>query len=474
MTTTAARYLRDGRVRTILAVIAVKALLDLSYALVVPSSGYYALLRPTLAPVKLVESYVLLLLTVLSLPLSRPRPATMFLLLVYLISFVPMLSVYPWLDESRPFTYVAAGFWMIVAAIVRWMPTPRLPELPATFSRRAAIAIYLAIGVTAVAVLIAYSGTSTLMDVVRLRGDLSGAYANRAEFVGAHLPINGYYFHWLAVVLNPLLAAWLLVKRGRWLLLLVPIFVFQLFDAAVVGARAYIGALPFVLLILLCVRRGQPMLWIAGVVGGMVAAGPVVFLATRSGEAFNFLTGRFLLLPAQLTYMYYEFFSRHGLIPGAYLVKYYLHLPVPWPYPYDRAPDFVIGYAFYHEPNLDAVGGILADAYMNFGYIGLPLFAVALGLLIKLIDAVGEGLDDRLVLAPFVMPATSIAGTFFIRVLFTTGLLWGLVVLYLLSQAARGLGGAGSSPAALAADGADGGLSRRTEAAQSTRPTGAG
>ncbi len=433
----AAEAVRRPAVQTLAAMVGLKALLDLSYALIVTRAGYYALLQPHLNPIKLVESYALLALTASFLPLAKARPATIFLFLTYLASFLPMLTIYPFLDESRLFTYSAAGFWVLVALIARAAPTPRLPAVSPSLARWAAVAIYGTIAGIAAIVLVVYSGTSVFSDVVRLHGDLAGAYANRARFVQAQMPINGYYFHWLALVLNPLALGWLYVKRGPWLLLLIPLGAFQLFDGAIVGARSYFGALPFVLLILLCVRRSNPLLWITGAIAAMVAAVMAMYAVRHDTVPFDFAVSRFLLLPAQLTYFYYDFFSHHGLIPGAYVVKWFLHLPVAWPYPYSAAPDFVIGATYYHRSQLDAVGGILADAYMNFGYAGLVTFALLLGALVKAIDAVSEGLDERLVVAAFVMPAASVAGTFFVRVLFTAGVLWGLLVLYLISQAAR-------------------------------------
>jgi hypothetical protein len=148
---------------------------------------------------------------------------------------------------------------------------------------------------------------------------------------------------------------------------------------------------------------------------------------------YLFLTGRFVIVPAQLAFLYHDFFSKHGFIPFAYAIKFYARLPIAVQYPYAQSPDLVIGQAYYHQ-NLAAVTGIVGDAYMNVGYIGLAIWGVGLALLLKLMDACSEGLKSRLAIAAVAMVAVALPETYFIRVLGTTGFFWALILLYLLPR----------------------------------------
>jgi len=69
-----------------------------------------------------------------------------------------------------------------------------------------------------VAVIVVYTGGELLINIARVKLDLSGAYVNRAEFVAAGLPLKGYYFHWLALVFNPVFLVWAVLKRKWWVI----------------------------------------------------------------------------------------------------------------------------------------------------------------------------------------------------------------------------------------------------------------
>jgi glycosyltransferase involved in cell wall biosynthesis len=419
----------------VLGALVLKVALDIAYALVVPSTHYYALLGTQFNWVKLVESYPLIVIGLLALPRDMTRLSTLVLWLIALLALVPMGTVYAFHDEPRAFMYATVGFFVLCGLATRLLPDLELPSPPAWLRNRSAAVIYGSMVAVAVAVIVVYTGGELLINIARVKLDLSGAYVNRAEFVAAGLPLKGYYFHWLALVFNPVFLVWAVLKRKWWVIPFLLLLQFAI--GSEVGARSYYLDLPFVLGVALLALRATQARTIALVAALAVLFTAVIAVAAHKVFPFDFVAGRFLLLPSQLSFLYYDFFSTHGLIPGAYLYKFFFRIHYPLQYPFADSPPFVIGAYYYHDRSLFAITGILGDAFMNFGFAGLALGAIVLAIVLRTVDAVSIGLDRRLAMAAVIMPAVAITETFFIRVIFTTGLLWMFLILYLLPRPAR-------------------------------------
>lgn len=415
-----------------LAAVVFKVSLDLAYAWIVPGINYYALLPTHLNWLKLVESYPLIIVGLLALPRDMHRVSTLVVWLIALLMLVPMGTIYAFQDQPRAFMYATSGFFVLVGVLTQLSPEIRLPEPPAWFRRWAVAAIYGALVLVAVAVIVVYSRNTLLTNIARLNIDLSGAYADRADFVSAGLPLKGYYFHWLALVMNPLILTLALLVR-RWGL--VPlILLLQFAIASEVGARSYFLDLPFVVAVALIALWANPPRVMAYVAAAAVALSAVMVVTLNKLFPFDFITGRFLLVPSQLNFLYYDFFSRYGLIPGQYAFRFFFKVPYPVPYQFVFSPPDVVAGFYYHRPFNFATAGLLADSYMNFGFAGMLLGAIVLVLVLKALDSVSVGIDLRLAVAASVMPAVAITETLFIRVVFTTGLLLLFAVLYCLPR----------------------------------------
>jgi colanic acid biosynthesis glycosyl transferase WcaI len=426
---------RDRPLEAIAAALVLKVALDASYALIVPTTHYYALLGTHFSWAKLAESYPLVAIGLVVLPRDFRRLSTLVLWLLAILMLVPMGTIYAFQDQPRAFMYATVGFFVLTGILIRIMPDIRLPTPPDWFRRRSAAVLYGVLVVTAVTVMVVYTGTTLLSNITRLNIDLSGSYADRADFVAAALPLKGYYFHWLALVFNPVFVVWAVLTRRWWTIPLLLLFQFAI--ASEVGARSYFLDLPFVLAIALVAWFPNPPKIIALVGAAAVILSATAVVVLGSLLPFDFIAGRFLLVPSQLNFLYYDFFSTYGLIPGAYLFKFFLKIPYPLGYNLIYSPPNVIGGFYFHRTFNFAITGILGDSYMNLGFPGMALGALVVAITLKGIDAVSVGLDQRLATAAVVMPAVAITGTFFVRVLVTTGLLVMFLFLYALPRPAR-------------------------------------
>ena len=83
---------------------------------------------------------------------------------------------------------------------------------------------------------------------------------------------------------------------------------------------------------------------------------------------------------------------------------------------------------------MGANNGIYADAFMNFGFIGLIFWAILLIIILKLIDSITKNKDIRMTVSAIALPVIFLTNSAFLTCLLTHGLLVSLIVLYLLPK----------------------------------------
>jgi hypothetical protein len=97
----------------------------------------------------------------------------------------------------------------------------------------------------------------------------------------------------------------------------------------------------------------------------------------------------------------------------------------------DNAPTFAIGAYYYGSAMASANSGIFADAFANFGFLGILLAGLLLGILLYLLDIVSRGIDMKVVGPPLVITAYVLTYSGILTVLNTYGLLWLLIAYWL-------------------------------------------
>lgn len=83
---------------------------------------------------------------------------------------------------------------------------------------------------------------------------------------------------------------------------------------------------------------------------------------------------------------------------------------------------------------MDAVTGVVGDAYMNFGFIGLALYSILLTIALKLVDTCSRRVDFRVGVSAIAIPAIVLTNSGLLTALLTHGLLLALLLLYLLPK----------------------------------------
>jgi hypothetical protein len=139
-----------------------------------------------------------------------------------------------------------------------------------------------------------------------------------------------------------------------------------------------------------------------------------------------------LALPALLTGEYFEFFSRNPkALLGHSILKPFVN------YPYDLDISNLIGRAYFGSAQTSANANIWADAFGNFGLMGVVGFTFILALVLWLFDSRARGMDRRVVTLMLGIPAFSLANAGLLTCLLTHGIFFALLIVFVMPATHR-------------------------------------
>ncbi len=401
----------------LVAVVLFRITLDLCYYLVISHVWAYDgfVLTPDLF--RVLESYLLLVVVFGCLPKSAAKLTDFFVCMLVLVAYVPMLTLFALAGSDRVFTYAATGFWIIVLCLTR-LPAVSLPVPKDT----GVILLVLGSCLTICVLAVVYFKMGFSLTL-----DLGGVYDIRRRYVALAIPIAGYVFNWVALIVAPAGFAWF-VSRKRWAIASA-IVVVQLLLFSATGHKVYLFALPFVAVLMWLTKRRRPLAVMATGLAVVTAAGAISHWAFGDMWLSHLFARRTLLLPAYLSYQYYDFFSENGPVFLSHSVLRFF-----FDYPYQLDPPHLIAQVYYNNPGMGANNGVVGDAFMNFGFPGLVLWAVILAGFIKLLDSCSRKVNLTVGVGAMAVPVFTLSNSALLTNLLTGGVLVAALVLYLMPK----------------------------------------
>lgn len=403
------------------------------YFVIAPAFSYLGFEK---RPPNLAVAAVLLVPYVLCarrLPASWERPSALvywflFLLVVAPIHVLPVFTA----DIERPMwlmvASVAAAFWLLGLIYRVRPPTIPRPRLTPKAFRWGFCLVWA--GLAAVVV----SQYGFQLDLV----SLTSVYDLRTEFreAGEHVPkVARYAVTWLGEVIGPVALAYGLYHR-RYLILVAAV-VTQVFLVSLTGFKSMLFSMALVAAVVVLswtgVRRlGRTVAML--VAGGVLTVTAYDFLA-GSWQLSSLFVRRMILTAAVNTHYHFEFFSEY---PPARLGHSVLGAWVD--YPYSLPPARLIGLAYYGNAWTSANANLWADAFSNFGLVGVFGFTAVLAVALLLIDGAARrtrdgGKPHPLMLAALVVPSVSLCNSAMLTVFLTHGFMLAALVVYLLPVA---------------------------------------
>jgi hypothetical protein len=111
------------------------------------------------------------------------------------------------------------------------------------------------------------------------------------------------------------------------------------------------------------------------------------------------IISRFLLVPAQLNFYYYDFFSQNPKI--FWTDSKWLLIGKIFDYPYSLPLPMVIGDTYFNNPETSANTGWIGSGYAHAGFLGMMVYAIAIGLVFKYLDFKAKTLDRNFIIISF-------------------------------------------------------------------------
>jgi len=370
--------------------------------------------------IKLLESYIILMLMFSLLPHGQDRISAIGLQLLFLLMVVPMLSLYSLMDAPRPYVYAFASAFVLTSLTVRFCPSVKIIA-----SKNGNVLLFFVLAAIVVAVcvvLLKLNGIPTFKAL-----NFSTVYEIR-EQVRYGPRIMGYLVSWVAAVINCFWLSFALWKRRHFSLIF--ILCLQLLIFLITANKAYLFYPIVVVAVIYGVKKQHFFRLTAASLILVILASLAINELNISSWPGSLFIRRSLFLPAKVSLDYYDFFSRNQRM---HLSESRMGLGLA-----DNP------YANYNMPSANMMGmfytgtskchmntGYMGNAYMNFGIPGMMVFSLILGLLLVAADAISKGSNIYLVIGAMIIPIMKFLGGGLLTVTLTHGMLLGLVVIWL-------------------------------------------
>lgn len=360
------------------------------------------------------------------LSLRIERPSTFILWLLYLLvlipgAIVPMIAlVHPW--DYLPYVLAMVGSFLLMTLVpsLKLIRIPR-PKIDHDLLLVCIVVITLAIDLLAVFKL-GFHGWSitSLASFYEVRETYAKNLKNSSH-------LFAYIFSWLDHCLHPFLIAVGLYQRRR--MLVATGIAGQLILVSVSGFKTTLLAIPIILGVYAFVKYGF-LKRITPVLLSLVALCWISWLldVTIVGSPWysSIMVRRGLLLPGFLSGAYFDFFSQHGLLYYSQGILSSV-TPVILRDPVAR----VIAANYLHSNGASANANFWADAFANFGYIGMVAISLLFALYLWVLDSVALGLPKAFVLAFVLVALLPVVNSSLLTGLLTHGGLLSLLLVYL-------------------------------------------
>lgn len=405
-----------------------RGLLDQFYYSFSGPFEYYGMLWEPRSFATIASSYLVMLLIGWLLPKDPKRPSNILWVLMYLFTYVPVGTQYCYNANHS-----AEAFWALslvfgfvsILMNIKWVPY-KLEVPKATFSKYWVSVGLMSLG--ALAFLIVYFGVSLKVP------SLTDVYDARSGYKEQSGRLSGYIFNWTGHFINT--AFFVLALYRRNILLVVLAVAIELYLFTIGGHKSMLLMFALVGWVFIGARYMQRhlVLYLSGSLMGLMA---VLFLVdTLNGEYTIFsslLVRRNALLPAQLYFYFFDYFSSHPVDHFAQNFPFNMF----WETNYDTKLPKLIGTEYFSfKDDIYANGNIFADIYANMGTWGFVVIPLILTFMFKVMDRLSANKNVVFTVPLFSAALLSLTNSGLIVNLITHGLLvaYLLVLLYPLKR----------------------------------------
>lgn len=382
---------RKDAIKQCCLIVLFKAILDCAYVSAISPLYSYAGFTLSIDPWSLIDSYLLTLLIGAISPSEITKPSDFLVWMLSVGTIVPTLSYYAMHSGSRVFMY-----WMCFCLLIV-MIASRLPYVRIRILKQGRVIGALAMVSITIAVAMSMIAKGGLRHFNLAFG---AVYEHRRDVKALIAPgLWAYLNTWVLEVINPaLIALALWQERHR----LVPLLIgLQIAFFGISSDKAVVFYPILVMTVFFAAKQTHAALYLTRGLIGVVLLSLLASLVLGFNWPLSLFVRRSLFIPAQLNFVYHDLFSDIGHV---YLSNSILSGLVK--YPFSHPPEVMVSQYLYGGTGGWCNNGFMGSGYMHFGYVGMLMFSVVVGLLLKLADSLTIGrmpvwLGISIVVAPF-------------------------------------------------------------------------
>ncbi len=361
--------------KNILYILVIKIALEgIYFDYIAPIYGYMPefKMRVDFSLEKWLMSYLLAILLWLTFRIfiGRNKRVTNFILSVqYLIIVLPSLALFGLQNNPYWHIFLICGSFFITTLIAGVIPVIRV-RYP---TRRIA---YILCTVAFCFIAYVYIGIILTGGIQRLSFNFYDVYSVRTQYEQTMLPGFSYLVPWVAYVINMFLLLVFFSKRN-WFGFLI-ILALQLFLYGATNFKSFLFAPIVAVMIAIAIKRFRiERLALLGVVLCLA----IGLLITKAGEPMGIgILSRTFFSPAASHGLYFSYFSTH---PFAWMAG--SRFADLFAAPYQQSAIELIASYYWTEPTSPNIGWV-GDAYAQFGIVGVFIYAIIFGCLLRLAD----------------------------------------------------------------------------------------
>jgi len=406
----------------IFSLIIYRILLDIAFITIISEQYAYAGFGLDINYVKVIESYLIIIIFSFLLKYKIEKPSDFFILFLFSMLIVPLTSIYSLQDKAREFMYYMFLSFIILMIFSK---TKNIRLFRIENGYKIALISTVLIGVGLFAWIIMRGGLRYL------NFNLFKVYDFRSTVAELIFPgYLAYLMAWFGKVMNPFFIAYNLWRKNK-----TGIIISTSVQVIFFAITAHKAMLFYPVLIFFVYKVGAKSNFAQMVPFGLAMVNffsIALYYLIGSLKLITLFSRRVLLLTSRIHYIYYDFFKENGFL-------YFSNrkwFPKIIDYPYSLPVQLVVNQG---KSEGWANTGFLANAYAHFGFAGMIVYSIIVGIIFSYIDYFSKKhLPMLLCIAIMVTPLFSLISADLPTALLNHGILIGMVMLWLMSSSSWG------------------------------------
>jgi oligosaccharide repeat unit polymerase len=414
-----------GFINAIVAFILFRAALDFAYVNYVAKFAGRPFIFTGFNIPRMVGSYIISIIVAAFLIYTiyrKPYPSGIALLLYFVIVLIPLISLYSLADAPATFIFMCFLSFSILVAFYHvdfnFIKKIKIPNQNLVY-----FIIMIIVGVS----FYVYGWQIYTGGIGRLNFNLNLVYEVRQNFSETHGFLMGYFLPWQGYIVNIAIFLWGFLKKKQWMIYIS--IAAQLLLFGMTGYKSFLLVPVLALGIYMIWEKSNMLSYVFIGAFFLIIISYVIFLGTGDHILPSIFIRRLFYVPASNHIIYFDYFSQ----PGHPFVMLSNSILSPFiKYPYDITLIKVIAFEYWgrdFNPNV----GYLGDAFAHFGYIGMILFSMVLGIFLRFVDRVGNRLPRKFVAGLMAASSASLTNSALFTCLLTHGLIVALILMWILN-----------------------------------------